>query len=77
MVVTAFRLDRLDDEGSDRGAPFFDCLFDEFEYPFFFAAVDADVFIERILQLRERDVRPIEARDCRLAGMIGGRLSIL
>jgi hypothetical protein len=67
MIVTTFRLDGFDYEGSNRRGPFFDCFLDEFEDTFFFATVDAEVFFKRVFKLWERYLRPIEAGNCRLA----------
>lgn len=61
MIVATFRLDWFDDYGGDGAMPFFDCFFYFLQTFFFFYTVEANVFVQGILEHRERDGRPFES----------------
>ena len=61
MVVTAFGLDGLDNDGADWMAEGLDEMFRLFKTALFLLGVLGSVLIERIFEERKRGLRPVES----------------
>lgn len=73
VVVAALALDGLDDDGRGRQVPRLDEVLDLVEAGLLDARVLLDVVGERVLELRERRLRPVKRRDVELVDGLGPR----